>query len=237
MGMTSGTNVTTGNFNTCLGYNAGANITTTSDNTFLGSNSNATAGITNGTAVGANANVTTSNTIQLGDSNVSRVNTTGLISSAHLFWEGVFTIASSSFTVPVASSVIAVPFDSFNNNLVTSPSTGGFTVPANASGRYMIMINYYFNQSTNFNIHSVVRVNGGDAANRTFTGITGSSGTASSGVTSNYRIRASNVISLAAGDVVQFYLNTTNGSAGTATILSGGSFGGAQSYAYVYRIC
>jgi hypothetical protein len=65
-GTSAGLNNTTGPGNTFLGRSAGLSNTTESNNTFIGFNSNGAAGITNATAIGANAVVTTSNTMVLG---------------------------------------------------------------------------------------------------------------------------------------------------------------------------
>ena len=65
-GNAAGLNNQAGNFNAFFGYRAGQSNTTESGNTFIGSNSNGVAGITNATALGANTQVSQSNTIQLG---------------------------------------------------------------------------------------------------------------------------------------------------------------------------
>ena len=66
LGSGAGFNNTTGSNNTFAGYLAGLSNTTENDNTFIGYKSNGAAGITNATAIGANAVVTTSNTMVLG---------------------------------------------------------------------------------------------------------------------------------------------------------------------------
>jgi hypothetical protein len=81
-GMNAGYNITTGNSNTCIGGGAGLGISSTNNNTFLGFSTSGTAGITNSTALGSGAVVTTSNSFQLGDANVTKVNTSGSIVSA-----------------------------------------------------------------------------------------------------------------------------------------------------------
>lgn len=70
-GMEAGSNNTTGGGNTFLGRQAGLANTTENDNTFIGYKSNGAAGITNATAIGANATVTTSNTMVLGTNAVT----------------------------------------------------------------------------------------------------------------------------------------------------------------------
>jgi len=62
---------TEGASNTFVGYNSGQSNTTESSNTFIGANSNGALGITNATAIGANASVTQSDSLVLGsDANV-----------------------------------------------------------------------------------------------------------------------------------------------------------------------
>ena len=66
---------TTGNHNTALGYQSGYNTNNNSNlNTLVGYKSDTVSGtlVTNATALGANAVVTTSNTIQLGDEYVTK---------------------------------------------------------------------------------------------------------------------------------------------------------------------
>lgn len=64
---------TTGTGNTAVGYRSGQYNTTGGNNTFLGNQAKTTSGstITNATAIGANAEVSVSNKIRLGDTNVS----------------------------------------------------------------------------------------------------------------------------------------------------------------------
>ncbi len=60
-------NNTTGAQNVAIGYNAGLSNTTANANTFIGYAANGAAGITNATAIGANASVTASNSLVLGN--------------------------------------------------------------------------------------------------------------------------------------------------------------------------
>jgi len=62
----AGNNNTTGSNNSFVGENAGLSNTAEDKNTFIGANSNGLAGITNATAIGANASVTQSNSLVLG---------------------------------------------------------------------------------------------------------------------------------------------------------------------------
>src|SRR6266403_305735 len=71
VGDNAGFNNTTGAGNTFVGQNSGASNTTENQNTFIGVQANGAAGISNATAVGANAMVTTSNTMVLGTNAVT----------------------------------------------------------------------------------------------------------------------------------------------------------------------
>jgi hypothetical protein len=75
-------NTTSGDANTAVGYNAGDTNSSGSNNTLIGSNSDVGSNnLTNATAIGYNAIVDTSNKIQLGDSNITNVETSGSITS------------------------------------------------------------------------------------------------------------------------------------------------------------
>jgi trimeric autotransporter adhesin len=68
-------NSTTGNFNTGCGFESLLSNTTGSSNTALGYLADVGSGaLTNSTVIGANAKVTTSNTIQLGNSSITTLN-------------------------------------------------------------------------------------------------------------------------------------------------------------------
>ncbi|MEY3385478.1 MAG: hypothetical protein RIR53_289 [Bacteroidota bacterium] len=73
VGYQSGTTMssTTANNNTFLGYRAGTSVTSGSQITLVGENTSATSGISNATAIGSGATVTTSNAIVLGASGVN----------------------------------------------------------------------------------------------------------------------------------------------------------------------
>jgi hypothetical protein len=78
--------------NTALGGIAGSSLNTSNsiNNTFLSNRADTTSGtiITNATALGANAVVTTSNTIQLGDTNVTLINTSATVSATAFRGDG-----------------------------------------------------------------------------------------------------------------------------------------------------
>jgi uncharacterized protein (TIGR02145 family) len=86
---------TTGSYNTSLGYNSGTNNTSGSFITIIGANANvASGGLTNSTAIGGGAIVSTSNTIQLGSSSVTNVNTSGTLSAGNLNTSGTLNAGS-----------------------------------------------------------------------------------------------------------------------------------------------
>jgi hypothetical protein len=84
-----------GEFNTALGYYAGSLQNAQGDNandynTYLGALTNTVSGSTvqNSTAIGYEALVTTSNTIQLGNDNIELVNTSGVVSATGFVGDG-----------------------------------------------------------------------------------------------------------------------------------------------------
>ncbi|MEK9516540.1 MAG: hypothetical protein VWZ97_00825 [Flavobacteriaceae bacterium] len=82
-------NTTTGSNNTGIGANAGDTNATGSNNTFIGRGSDANANnLSNATALGYNAIVNASNKIQLGDSNVTLVETSGTVSASAFVGDG-----------------------------------------------------------------------------------------------------------------------------------------------------
>jgi carbonic anhydrase/acetyltransferase-like protein (isoleucine patch superfamily) len=80
--------------NTSIGENSGASVNTGNENTYLGYNANVTnnSTISNATAIGAGALVTSSNTIQLGNTAITNVNTSS-------FYTG------SGFKTPLGNSL------------------------------------------------------------------------------------------------------------------------------------
>jgi len=76
---------TTGSNNTAIGYSALVNNTTGSNNTAIGYNADvASNNLTNATAIGNGASVTVSNTIQLGNTSVTDVKTSGTLTAGGL---------------------------------------------------------------------------------------------------------------------------------------------------------
>jgi hypothetical protein len=73
---------TTGNHNIGIGSQAGLTISTGSQNTMIGAQADVASGaLTNATALGFGAKVSASNTIQLGNTNVTNVKTSGTITA------------------------------------------------------------------------------------------------------------------------------------------------------------
>ena len=107
--------VNVGNNNTSLGaWTMQKNAVGSNNNTFIGYLADTTSGtlISNSTALGANAIVTSSNTIQLGSTSVTLVNTSGTVSATAFRGDG-----SQLTNLPfIASTVNSTTFkDSFNN--------------------------------------------------------------------------------------------------------------------------
>jgi hypothetical protein len=74
-------NATTASQNMVLGHSSGAAITTETNNTLLGFQTNSTAGVSNATAIGKGAIAGASNSVQLGDINVTNVKTSGTLTA------------------------------------------------------------------------------------------------------------------------------------------------------------
>ena len=67
--------------NVGVGYLSGTSLVSGTLNTAIGYSSDISNNLTNATAIGANASVTSSNTIQLGNTDVTLVNTSGIVSA------------------------------------------------------------------------------------------------------------------------------------------------------------
>jgi hypothetical protein len=74
-------NATPASQNMVLGHSSGAAITTETNNTLLGFQTNSTAGVSNATAIGKGAIAGASNSVQLGDINVTNVKTSGTLTA------------------------------------------------------------------------------------------------------------------------------------------------------------
>jgi hypothetical protein len=98
---------TTGTGNTAVGHSAGQANTAGSNNTFIGTSADASAAsLSNATALGYQASVSSSNSIQLGNTSVTSVNTSGTISTtANITASGSVGIGTSS---PVNSAALEI---------------------------------------------------------------------------------------------------------------------------------
>ena len=120
IGKDAGDNNTSGSGNIYLGIQAGITNQTGSSNTFIGYNTTTSANqttpnsVSNSIAIGANAVVTTSNTVQLGDANITKVNTSG-------------TVTAGSVTYPNAHGTSGQVLTTTGSGTLswTTPASGG----------------------------------------------------------------------------------------------------------------
>jgi len=121
---------TTGNDNTAIGFNALQPNTTGSKNTAIGSGSKvATAALTNATAIGFGANVAASNTIQLGDLNITNVKTKGSITAGDVTYPNEHnSTANQVLSIDAAGIATFKTIDGAGTNL-----TNGKILVGNAS--------------------------------------------------------------------------------------------------------
>ena len=107
---------TTGLGNIGIGYNAMSSNTTGNYNIAIGYGANITDGLTNAIAIGQSASNTTSNSIQLGNTNVTLVNTSATVSAKHLKGNsGALSIAASTGagTTPTGVAVTGTDMSGF----------------------------------------------------------------------------------------------------------------------------
>ena len=128
-------NNTTGSFNTAVGCMAVNDASFNGNkNTTIGAFSDISGNIENSTAIGANAIVTTSHTIQLGDSNITNVNTDGDIyttgninattfNGSH--FQGIGTTSSVITSVGIFNSYITTPQISVSGDASFNKIYGG----------------------------------------------------------------------------------------------------------------
>jgi hypothetical protein len=120
---------TTAARNVVVGHYSGAAVTTESDNTLVGDNTNISAGITNATAIGKGAIVTSSNSVLLGNSSVTNVKTSGTLTAGTVTYpnthgtanqvltttgSGALTWSTPSGGVPYTGATQAVNLGAFN---------------------------------------------------------------------------------------------------------------------------
>jgi len=153
---------TKGSGNLGIGTNAGKTITTGSNNTLIGYNSDvASNALTNATAIGYNASVNASNKIQLGNSAVTLVETSGTVSATDLVVNGSYfsTLMSSvsSLESAYATSVSTEDLNATNDALSSiEQDVDGLLLIINASdNRYNTSVgsttNYFLDGSSSYN--------------------------------------------------------------------------------------
>ena len=104
---TGTTDNTSASYVTALGYWSGKNNKNGSNNTYLGANTESGGSFTNSTALGNGASITASNTIQLGNSSITNVKTSGTITAG--------TIPSGTITYPNVGGTIGQVLTTISN--------------------------------------------------------------------------------------------------------------------------
>jgi hypothetical protein len=120
---------TTAARNVVVGHYSGGAVTTESENTLVGDNTNISAGVTNATAIGKGAIVTSSNSVLLGNSSVTNVKTSGTLTAGTVTYpnthgtanqvltttgSGALTWSTPSGGVPYTGATQAVNLGAFN---------------------------------------------------------------------------------------------------------------------------
>jgi uncharacterized protein (TIGR02145 family) len=128
---------TTGSYNASLGYNSGTNNTSGTFITILGANANvASGGLTNATAIGGGAIVSASNTIQLGSSSVTNVNTSGTLSAGNLNTSGTLNAGSinAGGTLTAGQMTIGAAVAPVSSAIIEATSTTQGFLPPRMTG-------------------------------------------------------------------------------------------------------
>jgi hypothetical protein len=121
-----------GNNNTAIGHSAGR-ANTGSNNTFLGFESNSTGSLTNATAIGNGAIVSASNTIQLGNTSVTEVKTSGAFNAP--------VYSSSPVALTAGTTITWAPMSGLNASVTLNANSTlafGTTPPAGSSGTLIV---------------------------------------------------------------------------------------------------
>ncbi|MEY2739272.1 MAG: hypothetical protein RL259_1181 [Bacteroidota bacterium] len=117
---------TTGNNNVGVGKSAGGGITSGSDNTMIGTNTTSSLNsISNATAIGSGAIVAASNTIQLGNINVTNVKTTGTLTAGTVTYPNVHNSTAGQVLTTNASGVASWTTPSGSAHYVGETYGGG----------------------------------------------------------------------------------------------------------------
>ena len=118
-------NITSGSSNTVVGQNAGVTITSGSSNVLLGQNADlSTNNLSNAIAIGASSSVTASNTIQLGNTSITDVKTSGVITASGL---GIGATPNSSAVIDANSTTkgfLPPRMTSVQRDAIASPALG-----------------------------------------------------------------------------------------------------------------
>ena len=174
----------TGSSNTAIGMRAGSSNTTGDNNTFIGNRANVASGaLTNATAIGNGAMVSADNTIQLGNTSVTNVITSGTIKAGTVTYPSTHgtsgqvlsTTGSGTLTWTTAaagvSSVGPIEIFANSNGATISGSTITLT-PANASNGGIVNIHTQtfagaktFNSDLKVNSLTIGRGGGGNEEN------------------------------------------------------------------------
>jgi hypothetical protein len=152
VGVTSLASLNGSDYNTAIGREAGFNVqnghTSGGRNTFLGSDADVPPGggyngITGATAVGFQAIVTASNTMQLGSPSLTLVNTSGGITAAGTVSIGGHIVATSNGTAAETGTGVAVTDNPVFVITGTAGGTHAITLPGGppATGDIIIVIN------------------------------------------------------------------------------------------------
>jgi hypothetical protein len=124
---------TTGKYNTALGLNSLYNNTTGSNNTAIGYGANVTsAALTNATAIGNGASVAASNTIQLGNTSVTNVKTSGTITAGAVTYPKLDGTANQVLTTNGSGVATFGSIPTLNQNTTGSAAT--LTTARNING-------------------------------------------------------------------------------------------------------
>jgi uncharacterized protein (TIGR02145 family) len=124
-------------------------VTTESDNTLVGDNTNISAGITNATAIGKGAVVSSSSTIQLGNSLVTNVKTSGTLTAGTVTYPNTHGTANQVLTT-TGSGALTWSTPASSGGVPTSGNTAGdmlywngsawVRVPAGTDGQTLTFI-------------------------------------------------------------------------------------------------
>jgi len=147
LALTTGTNNTaigqqtlmsvTGDENTAVGSSAGNAITSGSRNTFVGRGSNASVNnLTNSTAIGYNATVDASNKIQLGNTSVTSVNTSGKLTTGTVTYPNADGSSGQVLTTNGSGTLsFSYPITDATDEFTATASQTSFTLTHTPSAR------------------------------------------------------------------------------------------------------